>query len=333
MTNSMILASAGAGLATQIRPSWGANRPKILALLADAPVDAWGWSRFVGGAARVGEIMGISERTVRLLLRQLVAARVLEHDPGAGSRPAGYRLNAALDKWRDVPWAVAPELVDFRARKNGWIVERPDPVVVRGSRTAEEGLFVRGSRTAEEEFLSAALGPRESDSFVRGSRTADKSARSVIGALPDSELRASDSLEQQSESESESDWSPTAGEINALIGARGLGEIGRRTKYAPRLEGVARRMTIDEAARRLASAPAHFGAPLCVDWLEKSPPAPAPRVPVEPLWQVPPEPEPGAALDHEEILARLGGLKAGLARRRGVVGATMKGETREGVNQ
>lgn len=247
--------------------------------------------------------MGLSHRTARANLDALVAAGVLDREPGAGSRAAGFQLRAALDRWR-VPWAVPVELVEFRARREGWVVPVPD--LVRAPGSAQEGFFVRARGSAQAEILCALPGARKSRNFVRAPGSAQEPPPLYLGG-PEPVFSASDSL-----SERERAWATVeAADLAAAITARGNGAPDPRSVLGPRVEAIARAVPIEESRRRLGTAPAHYGPPMLVGWLELAPRAPSgsPATILDDLPPRPrPEPEPdaGPALSREQIAERMG---------------------------
>lgn len=307
MTQTMILASAAPYITAQIAARWGSTRKDALNLLTYARLDEQAWSRI--SSETVGQNLGVSQWRARVVMAQLVDARALDLDRGAGSRPDGYRLRAALREWR-VPWRIDPQLVDIRLEENDWFALIPEPVeaFVRAPERAGDGDFERAARRAHKKIEGARPGARESEIFVRAARRAHKSAPLSLGGSLNPNGSNSNSL-----SERERGWATVeAAELAAAITARGNGAPYPRTDLGPRIEAIARTIGVEEARRRLAGAPANLGPPLLVRWIENAAPAPngahgAHAHPAPSVYEPPPEVEP--VLDRATLLERIRGRK------------------------
>lgn len=299
----MILADAAPYVSAQIAAKWGTTRKDALSLLLYAPVDDWLWSRL--GSRTLADFLGVSQWRTRAIMAALVEARVLEHDAGAGRRPEGYRMRGALREWR-VPWRIDPQLVEIRLLEGGWLVWAPTPVE-RAAKPAPNGLVERAAKPAHRKLLGARPSLPTTNSLERAPGRALYGAPLSLGASLTPDGSNSNSLSERERGE----WSTNeASELAAAITARGNGSPDPRSALGPRVEQLARAMSVDETRRRLAGAPANYGPPMLVRWLENSEfsksensPKQETRPPAPSVYEPPPDVEP--ALDRSELLDRI----------------------------
>lgn len=266
------------------------------------------------GYRDIAEVIGVGERWVWRLVRELVDDHVLELvQAPAGRRPGTYRVNPWIGEWRNVPWTRPWELVFHRAFALPFHVE---PEGQRGATTPVVPRSRRGTSSVVPRSRSAAL--RQEKRFVPRSRTAaqdpacaaplergtTESGPSVGVSLLGSDSDGSSPTRSASPA-GEGRQQPS-GEVRRLRDAV-LTQAGKAQRGAPFLNGRPLDQLADlwtyygdqyGLARMLelvAQAPPGLGAPMVVKWL-------ADELELGPLDDLEDPPAPTAERTRAEVL-------------------------------
>lgn len=293
---------------------WGA-KATVVCYVAEltAARDPGDWAR--GSRDYVRAHTGLAESTVQTALDALVADRVLERHPGAGSRGHAYRIQPNLRLWRRVPWrrgtdplalAYAVEVVNGELRYTG------PPRVVDRSMSGQQIRIAARSLAGQPADGRCAIQDRSSNGGSLTGLTPVSDGNGSARCLSGQQIRPPGAA-LPSSLDDDDDEKELARLIDAIQSATGAPVWGA---LVDRIAGVLRRgLALEDALAHVRAAGSRWTPPQLVGQLEArarglpplAPPAPEPTAPppdAAPAAFVPPERDVIAAPPPADFRAR-----------------------------